>query len=189
MKAAELYELIGEVDEKAVQDAAKPDRRSRKLYAAVLGIAAAVCIGAAGVWMLHRNAAPVPQDAASSCAETAVESRDIRIYYYRDGEMHSETKFLPCTPEQVFGEWKKQNGIGEEVRLIASRVENNGMERIESGVAEYSAGDIFILHLTVTENLKAYYSEIPETDLLESLRLTMTGYSYIEYNDFDLTLK
>ncbi|MBQ8921278.1 MAG: hypothetical protein IJ060_03835 [Oscillospiraceae bacterium] len=193
MKAAQLYELIGELDEAAVYDAAQPRSRRRHLIAA--GLAAAACLGiAAGIWGWRRNSAPAPaysvaSDSSEALGETAVEFRDVRIYYYHDGEMQSETEYLPCTPERIFAAWKARNGVGDEVRFIACRIESNGTEHSDSSTASYTVGDTFILHLTVSAELAAYYDKMPPEQLQESLRLTMTGYSEIEYDGFDLKME
>ncbi len=188
MKAAQLFELLGEIDEAAVRDAAQPQKRGKRRYLLAFGLAAAACIALTAGVLLRRGAAAPARSESSDTADAALDSADIRIYYYQGGEMCSETKSLPCEPKTVFQEWKTQNGIGDEVELISSRIESNGSEQSDSSTAQYAAGDTFILHLTVSANLRNYYQAVPEDRLLESLRLTMTGYSQIEYDGYDLTL-
>ena len=66
------------------------------------------------------------------------------------------------------------------------RIENNGIESVDSLVASYSAGDKFIMNVKITENIKQYYKVKSEKKLLDSLKQTLTGYLNIEIDEYNL---
>ncbi len=196
MKKEEFYELLGELDAGKIKAAEKPPVRPLKRNRIGIAAACAACLAlilTAGIALHHRNAKPSVSSAADMSSEDAsdVESKDVEIYYLSGGEIRHESEFLPCVPKNIFASWKKKNGIGDEVELLGVKIEDNGSDAVspDSSVAAHTTGDKFVLHVRVSENLKSYYAKIPEEMLLESLKLTMTGYSEIAFDGYDLILE
>ena len=189
MKKEQLYELLGEIDAEAVNAAEHVPKSKPKKHWLGYGLAAAAGIGilcGAGIWLYHSGHTASPVTSENSTEALALEEDDITIYYLDDGKVCTATKHLPCDPKDIFQEWKARNGIGDEVQLIRVRIENNGTERMDESTAQYQAGDRFIMNVTVTENLKAYFKTLPEEQLLDSLKRTLTGFQHIEMNDYNL---
>lgn len=198
MKKERLYEILGDVDERAVEAAqvAPAKRTGRRL--AWIASAAAVCaalVFGIGFWHENRSAVPNESEDLSSIAigEIAIEETYVDIYYIEDNEIISVSEYLPCTPSDIFNSWRSHNNIGDEVELIGVHIDDNGTEYVEPGddsfVAGYIVGDTFTLTVTVTENLKNYYNTIPEEKLLESLKLTLTGYLDTQFDEYYLIFK
>ncbi|MDE5569243.1 MAG: hypothetical protein K2J47_04975 [Ruminococcus sp.] len=191
MKKEQFYELLGDVDEKAVKAAEKPPARLPAhtwiKYAAIATACLGIFIGT-GFWYRHINAdlPKIPDEDTSEQQVIALEYDYINIYYVRNNEICSISEYLPCSPEDIFNVWKQENDIGNDVKLIQVSIKNNGTESNDSFVASYAVGDSFIIEVSVTENLKNYYSVIPEDKLLESLKLTLTGYHTIQFDEYNL---
>lgn len=195
MKKEDFYELLGDVDEKSVKAAEEsPVKRIRHKWIRYGGVVVAAClvvIAGLGVWFNY-NKLPETSDNTDqdiSNQDVALEYSNVDIYFLKNGEMLSVSEYLPCAPEDIFNTWKSYNRIGDEVKLISVKIEDNGTESKDSFVAYYTVGDTFTLNVTVTENLKDYYSTISEEKLLESLKLTLTSYQHIDFNEYNLILK
>lgn len=121
--------------------------------------------------------------------ETAIRYDDIEICFVDGDKIISESEFLPCIPEEIFGIWKQKNGIGDDVRFISVTINSNGVETELNGSIGYEAGDYFVYNLTISADIENYYDSTDSNLLLESLERTMTGFSDIEYDEFNLILK
>lgn len=194
MKKEQFYELLNDIDETAIKAAEAPPAKKiaakRHIFPA---IAAAACLAVAlgAVFMFaHRNNTEIPAESPYqedySNADTAIESDDIKIFYLDGDKIVSTTEYMECDPKIIFDSWKKHNGIGDEVKLIKVRIEDNGTDSTDDKTATHTVGDYFILNVTVSENLKSYYSSLSENKLLESLKLTLTGYSFIDFDEYNL---
>lgn len=196
MKKEEFYELIGDIDENAVKSAeAAPIKKSKTKWIGY-GASAAACLGlivGIGIWYYHSKD-PAPNNTSSlnedpSEAAIDIEQDNINIYYLEGDSIQSVTEFLPCDSKIIFNSWRSHNGIGDEVQLIEVRIENNGTESVDPLVAGYTAGDKYIMNVKITENLKKYYETKSEEKLLDSLKQTLTGYSDIDFDEFNLVLE
>lgn len=196
MKSIDLLEAIGEIDEKLLETANKK-KKSKK--AIIISFAAAV----ACVALIFTSYFPFEKDPKDDFAVSSGEvnsggeaavlaSDDISIYYVENGEIKSETKHLECAPETIFNVWKSKNNISDEVKLISSKIESNGTtssyEVAGQKVMAYTIGDYFVYNITVSKNLENYYGENKEL-LLEALKKTMTGYSYMSFDEVNLILE
>ena len=117
----------------------------------------------------------------------AAEQKDVNIYYINGEELAYKTEYLECSPDIVFESWKNANNIGEDVKLIKVEIKSNGQESVnptDSSVEGYSVGNQFVMEVTLTQSIREYYSVKPEDELMESLRLTLTGYIYIDCDEF-----
>lgn len=194
MKKEQFYELLGDVNEEVIKAAETPPVTPIRHWK--IGIIAVACLGmvfAVGIWY-NSTKIPFPNSSnesnnLSSEQDIAVEQKDINIYYYENNEMLCASEYLPCEPKEIFNSWKSYNGIGDEVLLIEVKIANNGTEIVDSSAAGYIVGDIFILNVTITENIRDYYAMIPEGELLESLKLTLTSYHHIEFDEYNLILE
>lgn len=130
---------------------------------------------------------------SSTALTTAILKDDVTVYYVTENGIESEEIFLSCTPKDVFSAWKAKNGIGDEVTLIKTEIEDNSTteKSEENGVEVYkhTMGDYFILNITVSKSLENYYPSHGENPLKESLEKTMTGYNGIEFDEYYLYLE
>ncbi len=194
MNAEDILEAIGNVDGECVTKARERRRHGKRPWVAAGALAAcavlACVITFASVALRGASAA---EKGDANRGEVAVESDDVWIYYVDGGGIGRTSRYLPLSPEQIFQAWREQNGIGDEVEFISASIDSNGKttesEFEGEGVVEYEAGDFFILNLTVSKRLEEYYDLIDSELLLETLRLTMTGYSSIEYDGYNLILE
>lgn len=142
------------------------------------------------------SAEMIPQQSETpreNLTEVAPLIDDVQIYYVSDGEVLSKTRTMRYDPEIIFAAWREENGIGEEVRLIAHEIEDNGTttKKEVAGVSlvKCHSGDYFIYNLTVSKNLEDYYDRIDSELLLESLKQTMLGYLDMEFDEYHLMLE
>lgn len=189
MTALQFYEILGNIEEAAVKAAEKPYRTNNRLRIKYF-VAAAACfvIIAIGVNLIGSNLLiPNPPNDESSDMGNAAEQKDVNIYYINGEELAYKTEYLECSPEIVFESWKNANNIGEDVKLIKVEIKSNGQESVnptDSSVEGYSVGNQFVMEVTLTQSIREYYSVKPEDELMESLRLTLTGYIYIDCDEF-----
>ncbi|MDE7363507.1 MAG: hypothetical protein K2N27_01265 [Ruminococcus sp.] len=187
MKKELFYELIGGIDEETVRTAENPPVRKKHMwlkYTVSLVACTALIIGI-GFSLKNRGEHLIEYSTIDTSEENiALEHDNINIYYVNNNELISVSEYLPCSPDEVFRAWKKANNIGNEVELIKVEIKSNGTESSDSFTASYTVGDRFIMEVTVTENLKNYYSAVPEDELLESLRLSLTGYNNISFDEY-----
>ena len=187
MKKEKLFDMIGEIDdEKIISAESKPAKsKSPKVYA----LAAAACVGlmVGAVYLKQRLderekapseiiSEPYSSHGDSSDADTDIMKGDAQIFFVRDGEIVSVTQELDFDPQEVFSAWKSQNNIGDEVRLISVRIEDNGTDTENSGAAGHTAGDKTVMTVTVSGELKSYLEKDGGELLEQSLQKTMTGY-------------
>ncbi len=141
----------------------------------------------------ENKAADYPS-ATSSSNCLALQYDDVSVYYVSGNKIKSEKLNLALATFEVFKAWKEKNGIGEEVKLIRTHIDDNGTETVEnkgteSSVVHYQIGDYFILNLTISKEIENYYTKADKKLLLDSLKKTMTGYSSIEYDECHIILK
>lgn len=190
MTAQHFYEILGDIDEKILKDAEHPPRAKKhpqlKYVAAMAACFAAIVV--IGINLRGRNPyISNPSNDESSNPAVSAEQKDVNIYYLDGEELAYKTEYIECLPETVFASWKKANKIGEDVKLINVEIKSNGQENnnsADSSIAGYSVGNQFIMEVTLTESIKNYYSENSEEKLMESLRLTLAGYIYIDCDEF-----
>lgn len=188
MKEKRLLNELGNVNDEFIEQA-KPKAKSnrKKLYTAIGSVAAtaAVFVVALGVGnVVLKNIGINDTEITSSSAianestnDTALEYRNIDIYYLNGANTEKESKYLACDPEVIFAEWKKLNNIGDDVRFIKCFINSNGKEEINESTATYIVGDKATLELTISSDIKKYYEKYGEEPLLSSLKKTFTEYS------------
>lgn len=188
MKKEQFYELLGEIDEETIKAAEKPPVKKKHMwlkYAFPFAACFALILGI-GFSLKNRNKHWVEYSTIDISEEQNVvlEHKNINVYYVNNNELLCVSEYLSCSPKEVFKAWKKANNIGNEVELIKVEIKSNGIESNDSFTASYTVGDRFVMEVTVTENLKDYYSVIPEDKLLESLRLSLVGYHNIDFDEY-----
>ncbi|MGN0697467.1 MAG: hypothetical protein ACI4JV_01780 [Ruminiclostridium sp.] len=188
MKEKRLLNELGNVNDEFIEQA-KPKAKSnrKKLYTAIGAVAAtaAVFVVALGVGnVVLKNVGTNGTEITSSSAianestnDTALEYRNIDIYYLNGSNTEKESKYLACDPEVIFAEWKKLNSIGDDVRFIKCFINSNGKEVINESTVGYIIGDKATLELTISGDIKKYYDKYGEEALLSSLERTFTEYS------------
>lgn len=186
MKEKRLLNELGNVNDDFIEQAKPKTKNNRKkLYAVIGSVATAaavfVAVFAVGNGLL-KNADNDFNNSSSaitneSTNETALEYRNIDIYYLNGTSTEKASKYLACDPKVIFSEWKKLNNIGDDVRFIKCFINSNGKEEISESTAAYIVGDKATLELTISSDIKKYYEKHGEEPLLSSLKKTFTEYS------------
>lgn len=203
MKPYDILDAIGDVDEVYVMKAKEKRKSHKKLLITVSSLAACVIflliipvvINSGN--MNNTVSEPVycsnPAIVVASNPEIDIAYENVWIYYVDGNEINREQEYLQLSPNEIFNVWKEKNGIGEEVELIKVNIDSNGKttvsENDSSGVAMKEIGDYFIFNITISKNIENYYDQVERELLLESLKQTMTGYSIIEYDEYNLILQ
>lgn len=193
MKPHDIFDVIGNVDETCVMKAKEKRKSYKKIWIATSSIAAClaliICLPIIFMSMnnMGNNAPAIPND--NQGGEMAVEEDNIWIYYVDGDEIGRERQYLPMSPENIFNAWKEKNGIGAEVEFIRVNIDSNGKTSEKNGIVEHQIGDYFVYNLTISKGIENYYNTIDKDLLLNSLKQTMTGYSNIEYDEYNLILE
>ena len=189
MKRDDILDAIGNVDDACVKRAKEKKKSHKKVWITLGSLAACLLV----VFMLPGiilnfggyDSADNVQD-----EEIAVEYKNVWIYYVEDGQICKAKEYTAMQASSIFALWKEKNGIGDEVELIKFRIESNSStttsEYDGEGIVKHEVGDYRVLKITVSANLEAYYETIDSELLLESLKQTMTGYSNLEYDEYNL---
>ena len=196
MNAMDLLNAMDMVDEECIEKAKKQPGSRKTVWITIASLAACFAI----IFCIPRvmNLRSYMSEAESSHAYSSVAvsnsittvkitDADILVYYVDGDKLSSEEQHLSFTKEAIFTAWREKNGIGEEVKLIDWKVEDNGysttFEFQGNEYIKYTLPNYFILTLTVSENLKDYYDTVDSELLLESLKQTMKSYSNVEYDE------
>ncbi len=191
MKEYDILNAIGDVDETAVKNA-KVKRKSRRrifICAGSLAACAAVAISvgfASGYFGTWGVASQIPADESKDTLAPA--HGYVPVYYVQDGKIAAKKHYLQLSAEGVFTVWREENGIGDEVELIDVNIQDNGKATVDESTAQYEAGDRFVLNLTVSNEIEAYYDKTDSELLLDSLEQTMCGYQNIDFDEYNLIL-
>lgn len=197
MKEKRLLNELGNVNDDFIEQAKPKTKNNRKkLYAAISAAAAAaavfVAVFAVGNGLLknvdndfNNSSSAITNESTN---ETALEYRNIDIYYLNGTSTEKASKYLACDPKVIFSEWKKLNNIGDDVRFIKCFINSNGKEEISESTAAYIVGDKATLELTISSDIKKYYEKHGEEPLLSSLKKTFTEYSDF-CTDYKLIIK
>lgn len=195
MKPHDIFDAIGNVDETCVMKAKEKKKSHKKLWITAGSIAAclALIICLPIIFMsinnmgTDKNNTAGPNDGLGG--EIAMEQDNVWIYYVDGNEINREQQYLPMDPEDIFHAWKAENDIGDEVEFIRVNIDSNGKTTEKDGVVGHQIGDYFVYNLTISKSIENYYDTIDKDLLLESLQKTMTGYSNIEYDEYNLILE
>ena len=130
------------------------------------------------------------QTSFETSEEIAVEWMNFDIYKVVDGRLVSTQIYSEATSDKIFEAWKKENSIGDDVKLISVDITDNGTVEYSGfggeEVAIYTMGDYSKLTVIVSKTLENYYGAIDKDLLLESLEKTMRGMS--DVNEYELIL-
>ena len=175
----------------------------RRLKFIVLGLLLVELIVTA-VWLMIRNTETSDDRAALEKSETelaredsvtglAIEEGYISIYYVEGDQIKCEEQYMPFRGSDVFEAWKQKNGLGHEVELISSRIEDNGEESTYEfqgqSVVTYKVGDYFIYNIVISKEIESYFDTIDQELLFSSWEQTIRGYSMIEYDEFNIIIE
>lgn len=194
MKADDILDAIGDVDEMCVKRAKEKKKSYRTIWIVVGSIAAcaALCCLPFLMIAMHGAGAAAPKGNPGN-GETAVAYKDVRIYYVDGNEIKETQEYLPLSAEEIFAVWREKNGIGDEVTFGGVKIENNGntIEYKSNGadVTRHEIGDYFVYNITISKRMEEYYDKIDSELLLDTLKKTMTGYFDIQYDEYHLLLE
>lgn len=195
MKPHDIFDAIGNVDETCVMKAKEKKKSHKKLWITASSIAAclALIICLPIIFMSMNNMGTDKNNTAGpndgNDGEMAMEQDNVWIYYVDGDEIGREKQYLPMDPEDIFNAWKEKNSIGDDVEFIRVKIDSNGKTTEKNGMVEHQIGNYFVCNLTISKNIENYYDTIDKELLLDSLEQTMTGYSNIEYDEYNLILE
>lgn len=193
MKSSDILDAIGKVDDKCVKKAKEKKKANKKIWVVVGSIAACLVLlfVAPFVHVLFDGAGTAAPE--NNNQEMAVASENVWIYYVDGDEISRTRQYLPLTAENIFNAWREKNNIGDEVKFISVKIDSNGKttesEFDGEGVAKHEMSDYFVYNITISKRIEEYYHLIDSELLLDSLEQTMTGYSNMEYDEYNLILE
>lgn len=94
---------------------------------------------------------------------------------------------LPSDPYAIFDYWKKENNIGDDVKLIKCSITDNSKEELTESTATYTLATKRIVEITVSKDIENYYGNSEER-LLYSLEKTFTS-SFNFCDEYQLIIK
>lgn len=94
---------------------------------------------------------------------------------------------LPSNPYAIFDYWKKENNIGDDVKLIKCSITDNSKEELTESTATYTLATKRIVEITVSKDIENYYGDSEEL-LLYSLEETFTS-SFNFCDEYQLIIK
>lgn len=94
---------------------------------------------------------------------------------------------LPSNPYAIFDRWKKENNIGDDVKLIKCSITDNSKEEITESTATYTPATKRIVEITVSKDIENYYGDSEEL-LLYSLEKTFSS-SFNFCDEYQLIIK
>lgn len=104
-----------------------------------------------------------------------------------DGLGYSILSKLSSDPYAIFDYWKKENNIGDDVKLIKCSITDNSKEEITESTATYTPATKRIVEITVSKDIENYYGDSEEL-LLYSLEKTFTS-SFNFCDEYQLIIK
>lgn len=93
----------------------------------------------------------------------------------------------PSNPYAIFDYWKKENNIGDDVKLIKCSITDNSKEEITESTAAYTPATKRIVEITVSKDIENYYGDSEEL-LLYSLEKTFSS-SFNFCDEYQLIVK
>lgn len=94
---------------------------------------------------------------------------------------------LSSDPYAIFDYWKKENNIGDDVKLIKCSITDNSKEEITESTAAYTPATKRIVEITVSKDIENYYGDSEEL-LLYSLEKTFSS-SFNFCDEYQLIIK
>lgn len=94
---------------------------------------------------------------------------------------------LPSNPYAIFDRWRKENNIGDDVKLIKCSITDNSKEEITESTAAYTPATKRIVEITVSKDIENYYGDSEEL-LLYSLEETFKS-SFNFCDEYQLIIK
>ena len=94
---------------------------------------------------------------------------------------------LPSNPYAIFDYWKKENNIGDDVKLIKCSITDNSKEEITESTATYTPATKRIVEITVSKDIENYYGDSEEL-LLHTLEETFKS-SFNFCDEYQLIIK
>ena len=192
MRADDLLDAIGKIDDESILDAKQIKKSKKRTWITIVSVAACLVL-----FFLIPNIPNFIGYNSSDDRYTEMSSTEmilaydyIDVYYIENNTIKSEKVYLPCSPEDIFYYWRDKNGIGEEVRFIKVKIESNSKTTVSQfqgeNVVEHQIGDYHVYNLTISKNFKNYYKQFEESLLLEALEKTMKYNDSMNYNEFNI---
>ncbi len=153
MTVFDLFDSIGNVDDKLIEKAKQAPNLNKKVFVAICSLAACAVIAGTGIFIatapknspeiqvsagqgdtekgndissdIYTGGAVSEEPHTEESIELAPEIIDSDIYYVRDGKLESQLITHRATSEETFYLWKNQNHIGDEVKFISVKIESN----------------------------------------------------------------
>lgn len=104
-----------------------------------------------------------------------------------DGLGYSILSKLSSDPYAIFNYWKKENNIGDDLKLIKCSITDNSKEEITESTAAYTPATKRIIEITVSKDIENYYDK-SKTLLLHTLEETFKS-SFNFCDEYQLIIK
>lgn len=104
-----------------------------------------------------------------------------------DGLGYSILSKLSSDPYAIFDYWRKENNIGDDVKLIKCSITDNSKEEITESTAAYTPATKRIVEITVSKDIENYYDK-SKTLLLHTLEETFKS-SFNFCDEYQLIIK
>lgn len=104
-----------------------------------------------------------------------------------DGLGYSILSKLSSDPYAIFDRWRKENNIGDDVKLIKCSITDNSKEEITESTAAYTPATKRIVEITVSKDIENYYDK-SKTLLLHTLEETFKS-SFNFCTDYKLIIE
>lgn len=106
---------------------------------------------------------------------------------YDDGLGYYILSKLSSDPYAIFDYWKKENNIGDDVKLIKCSITDNSKEELTESTAAYTPATKRIVEITVSKDIENYYGDSEEL-LLHTLEETFKS-SFNFCDEYQLIIK
>ena len=181
MRADDLLDMIGEIDDVYLETAKEKTKRRKITWVSIGSLAACfLLVLFIPLGFLH---------GMNQESDIDYLSKDITRFsvYYVDGAVLSDQVYeIHGGYEEMFFAWKKQNGIYENVVLKDIELQ----AKIQEGNtgSNDSAGVEYVLRITLSSSFSDYMEKDTAELWVESLKKTVASYTGVKISDIELIL-
>jgi len=174
MKADDLLDAIGELDELYLEPLEEKPKRRKIVWSGIGSLAACLLLFLfLPNGLLNRMAMQNEADYVSK------EYTSLWVYYAEDGSLSSFRYEIHGGDAEMFAAWKNKNGIGADVLL-------KDIELWEAAPSNSETG--YLLRVTLTASFSQYLEADADGLLRESLKRTVASYAGVMILDMELIL-
>lgn len=186
MRKEELFNIIGEADEKKVASAGMAMTAKKKyssLWVKCGAIAACLAVAAIVTLIPRQTANPTTPDQSD---EVMIGTSYLNIYYLSENStIESKSIEVNCIPKDIFDEWATLNHISD-ITFVDCVYDNGGTETVQDEIIKFTNGNYYTLTITLSSEFSMYAESENGNLLIEALRQTF--YDYVYFDEFNLKI-